>query len=99
MFHDHVAQKLPQFVDLPPIDINEKLGLKSINPDNATIIYESNPADAPEEFKDYKRDIDPNIDLPFSMKEKTHTFTRKNQKLAKALTKSYRKLKKFREYK
>lgn len=32
MYHPHLAQKLPQFVDLPPDDINKHIGIYDITP-------------------------------------------------------------------
>ena len=64
MYHDHIAQKLPQFVDLPPENINELMGLNDITPENSVIVYEMDPANAPEEMKDYKREIDVMAGIP-----------------------------------
>lgn len=58
MYHNHLAQKLPQFVDLAPPDINKIMGLDNMTPENTKIIFESNPESPPEEFKDFPRDID-----------------------------------------
>jgi len=53
----------------------------------------------PEEFKDYPREIDKSIEIPFHLREKTHTGNgRKNQKLAVRLRRSYRHLKKYKNY-
>jgi hypothetical protein len=70
-----------------------------MNPSNAKVIFESDPNNSPVEFKDYPREIDPTIDIPEPLEEKTHTFSRRNQKLARSLIRSYKHLKKYREYK
>jgi hypothetical protein len=55
---------LPQFVDLAPEDVNKALGLYDINPESAEVIFETDPNNAPEEFKDMPRNIDPEITIP-----------------------------------
>ena len=57
-YHDHIAQKLPQFIPQQPFDINKMLGLQEFDKDNLQIIFESDPKSTPAEFKDIKRKID-----------------------------------------
>lgn len=40
-----------------PIDINKKYGLERINKEEMEVIFETDPANPPEEFKDYSRNI------------------------------------------
>lgn len=54
-YHNHLAQKLPQFIPQKPLDINKELGLDSFKKEESTIIYESNPKTSPAEFKDLPR--------------------------------------------
>ena len=70
-----------------------------MNKDETTVIFESDPSNPPEELKDFKRDIDHSIGDPIPLQEKTSSFPRKYQKLSRGLQKSYKRLKKFREYK
>ena len=63
-FHDHIAQKLPQFVPQRPMDINQEIGLDSFTKEETTVIYESNPASVPEEFKDLPRDVNEDLATP-----------------------------------
>lgn len=98
LYHNHVAQKLPYFVQRTPQDINEYLGLTDINKDTATVIYESDPKNTPEEMKDLPRDIDTSLDVPLTFRKKTHEFSKKDLRKAVMLKRSYRDLKKFREY-
>ena len=63
-YHDHIAQKLPQFVPHAPPDINKEFGLEGFAKDDATVIFESNPASTPEELKELPRDIDEDISTP-----------------------------------
>ena len=98
-FHDHFAQKLPQFVKQRPLDINEVTGLSSIrDKDAAQVIFESDPSNLPEEMAHLPRDIDNSLATPLPYATKTHKYSRKQQKLGIALRRSYRSLKKYREY-
>lgn len=100
LYHNHISQKLPQFVKQKPHDINEDVGLESMLKDkNATVIYESNPENAPVEFKDVARDVDRDIDVPLAYRKKTHRFSRESVKKGVALRSSFKTLKKYREYK
>ena len=63
-YHPHHAQKLPQFTEIPPMDLNEILGYKDVTKENVTIIYESHPEKAPEEFEGFTREIDESIEEP-----------------------------------
>jgi hypothetical protein len=49
-------------------------------------------------MKDLPRDIDPTIDAPIPYSTKTHKYSRKMQKKGVLLRRSYRGLKKYREY-
>jgi large subunit ribosomal protein L13 len=42
-FHDHIAQKLPQFIPQAPGDINKEFNLTDVDKENSKIIFESNP--------------------------------------------------------
>ena len=94
-YHDHVAQKLPQFISQIPIDINKELGLNSFSKEDTTIIYESSPKDTPAQFKDLPRDIDQDLATPIPWEKKTHKYQKKSFRKAYALRSSYRKLKKY----
>ena len=99
LYHNHQAQKLPQFVDLLPDDINKHVGTYDITPENAEVIFETDPNNTAEEFKDIPKNIDPETTVPFLYREKTQRTSRKNLKLAKALKGSFHQLKRYREYK
>lgn len=101
LYHDHIAQKLPQFVDLPPENINDLMGLNSMSPENSVVTFESDPLNPPEEFKDYKREIDVTIGIPDHLLKplQTHVGTsRRNEKMAKQLRSSYKGLKRFKKH-
>lgn len=98
-FHPHHKQGLPQFTVPEPEDINEKYTFGTVREKRHEfkIIYESNPNNLPEEFADVERDIDPNIDLPFQLLEKTHTRGKKaiiQNKFAMTQFKAFAKYKK-----
>lgn len=63
-YHEHIAQKLPQFMPRAPIDINKEIGIDSFSKEETTVIYESNPQQSPQEFKDLPRDIEEDIATP-----------------------------------
>ena len=90
LYHNHVAQKLPQFTQKPPQDINLHLGIKGYDPKtDLTVIYESDPANPPEEFKDVKREIDYSIDVPLLQQKKTHTVPMAQVNRSKRLQRNY----------
>jgi large subunit ribosomal protein L13 len=95
-YHDHIAQKLPQFMEQSPIDINKELGLDSIGEKGTTVIFESNPKLSPVEFKDLPREIEQDIATPIPQMKKTHKFSKSTLRKGIILTNSYRKLKKYR---
>lgn len=86
-------------MDLKPADINDHIGMKNLNPEEAEIILETDPASTPAEFKDIPRNVDPESFIPFQYRLKTHRDSRKNFKMAKKLKSSFHQLKKYREYK
>ena len=61
-------------------------------------IYDSDPLNPPEEFKDVKRDIDNEIDSPFGSIKKTHHISRKQIQSSINVQRSFRHLKKYRQY-
>lgn len=65
LYHNHIAQKLPQFVQHKPENINERIDFINMDKSQLIGIYDSNPENPPEEFKDVPRDIDPEVDAPF----------------------------------
>ena len=73
-YHDHIAQKLPQFIAQVPIDINKELGLDGFSKDETTVIYESSPKDSPAQFKDMPREIEEDIATPIPWEKKTHKY-------------------------
>ena len=69
-FHPHFKQGLPQFTEQAPRDINEDLGFGKLveRRHNYKVIFESDPANPPEEFADVERDIDPTFTDPNVLK-------------------------------
>mgnify|MGYP001806847746 CR=1 FL=1 len=65
-YHPHLNQVLPQFVRQKGTNINEDLGLGlgSINKEDTTVVYESNPENPAFEFKDIPREIDESFTYP-----------------------------------
>ena len=60
------------------------MGLNSLSAESTVVAFESDPSNPPEELKDYKREIDGSVEIPFHMREKTHSQTNmKNLKLGK----------------
>lgn len=96
LYHDHLAQKLPQFISQQPLDINKILGIDSFDRQESTVIYESDPKSVPEEFKEHKREIVEDLATPIPWEKKTHKYTKATLYKAHALRGSYRGLKKFR---
>ena len=97
-YHNHIAQKLPQFVPQAPLDINKQIGIDSFDPKETTVIFESNANNTPQELKNIPREIDTlsGIDTPIPLMEKTHKFSRKTIRKSIALKNSFRSLKKYR---
>eukprot|EP00347_Sterkiella_histriomuscorum_P023073 403336055 len=98
LYHNHIAQKLPQFVEQKPEDINEKINLFRMDKSKLVGIYDSDPLNPPEEFKDVKRDIDNEIDSPFGSIKKTHHISRKQIQSSINVQRSFRHLKKYRQH-
>lgn len=94
-YHDHIAQKLPQFISQQPLDINKELGLDNFSKKDTTILYESSPKDSPVQFKDLPREIDNDLATPIPWEKKTHQYKKESFKKAIALKRSYRGLKKY----
>ena len=62
------------------------MGFNSLTPEDSVIRFSSEKNYAiPEEFKDFKVDIDETIDVPLTIRKKTHTQDRENFKLGIAL--------------
>ena len=91
--------KLPQFVKSKPHDINKMLGWDNFTKDNAKVVFESNPENAPEELKHLPRDIDPNFNMPLPYRKKTHTYPREAMRLAVTLRRKQNAIRKFKERK
>ena len=73
-YHPHYAQKLPQFTESPPLDINKELGLGlelQGNKEDYTVVYETNPDDPLRELDGVRREYDEELMIPEHMKEKT----------------------------
>jgi hypothetical protein len=62
-------------------------------------VFETDPKNPPEEFKDFEREIDHYISVPYQYREKTETYSRRNQKLGVGLRNSYKLLRKYKEHK
>ena len=86
-------------MDTVPLDINDAIGYRGLTPENAEVIFESSQTEQAIEFKDFPREIDESITVPIPLREKTHTWHRKNQHMSRNLTRSYKGLKKYREFK
>lgn len=95
-YHNHFAQKLPQFVPQSPLDINQELGIDSFTREDSTVIFESDPAKAPQELKDLPRELEENLAVPLPWQKKTHKFSKATIRKGRALNQSFRGLKKFR---
>ena len=91
-FHPHFKQGLPQFTVPVPDDINEAFDFGKVQErrHNYKVIFESDPANPPEEFADVERDIDQDIDIPLVLRKKTHTESMLNVKYAKVVKSNYR---------
>lgn len=97
-YHDHFAQKLPQFIPQTPLDVNKILGIDGFDKSDSTVIFESNPSQTPEEFKDLPRELDEARDMatPIPWEKKTHKYTKATQRKSISLRNSYRALRKYR---
>lgn len=69
-FHTY-SNILPQFTEILPRDINEDLGLDNITKDSHIVNYMST-SELPEELKELELDIDETMDVPETIKKKTH---------------------------
>ena len=94
-FHEHFAQKLPQFLPKQPLDINKELGLDSFSKEETTVVFESDPSKTPEQFKEIPREIDQEISTPIPWEKKTHKYGKDSYRKAITLKRSYRALKKY----
>ena len=94
-YHDHLAQKLPQFLPQRPLDINKELGIDSFTMEESTVIFESNPKETPAEFKDLPSDIEEDISSPIPWQRKTHKYSKDTLRKGKALNNTFRGLKKY----
>ena len=76
---------LPQFTKPTGFDINEHFDLDNFNdPTKYKVIFESDPANAPEYLKDLPREYDESITKPLHMQEKTTTNPKENMFMAAA---------------
>lgn len=85
--------KLPQFTRRDPLDVNEHfmLGDKlKEHSDEFKIIYASDPANIPEEFKHLDVDFDEDIDTPYIMEPKTHTEPKHNYFVQAAINRHHK---------
>jgi hypothetical protein len=58
------------------------MGIDSLKNKDINVIKFSTSDKIPEEFKDYKVDVDNSMSDPLTIRKKTHTEDRKNIKLA-----------------
>lgn len=94
-FHEHFAQKLPQFLPKQPLDINKELGLDNFSKEETTVVFESDPAKTPEQFKEIPREIDQEISTPIPWEKKTHKYGKDSYRKAITLRRSYKGLGKY----
>lgn len=78
-----------------PLDINKELGLDSFSKEDTTVVYESNPAKTPEQFKELPREIEENLDTPIPWEKKTHKYGKDSFRKAITLRRAYRGLGKY----
>merc|ERR1712032_307647 len=98
-YHTYHHVGLPQFMEPKPSDINKELGIDKITKDTHIITYSASPdGSVPEEFKDFRQEIDPTIGEPLLFKEKTHTDPKSNFHLGYALKKSYKNFRRFKTH-
>jgi large subunit ribosomal protein L13 len=98
--HPHLAQKLPQFMEPEPKDINDHFSVNNLaDKEKYEITFATDPTNLPEELKDLDVNIDEQIDELYHLKEKTHTMPKTNLFLAKGLRQNYRALRKYRKHK
>ena len=88
---------LPQFMEQVPDDINDHLGFTDLTPDNSVIQYAS--GEIPEEFKDFSQELDETLDIPLTIRDKTHTSHRQNYKLGGAIRRSHKNQKRYKVHK
>ena len=99
-FHPHFAQKLPQFTEPNPRDVNKHFGLDSIkDPESYEVIFESNPSQAPEELAQHPRNIDESIGLPHHLMPKEFSEPKTNLFQSALQRRNWRALRKYRKHK
>ena len=99
-YHPHFAQKLPQFTESPPLDINEILELdyEKANKEDLTVIYESHPHDPDPALEGVKREYDEDMMIPKHLRPKTTTEPKYNQLAQRKRWKLIRKYRKLQRY-
>ena len=98
-YHPHFNQKLPQFTESPPLDINKILGLDLVdmkeNPQDYTVIHESKPDDPLEDIKDVKREYEDLEMVPAHLQSPKMINPKANLRISKANNLRIKKLRKL----
>jgi len=98
-YHPHLAQKLPQFTEPEPIDINKEYNFEMsslTDPNQYKIIFESKPDEKDEQFDNHTREIDESMSKPAHLIKKTHTDPKSNLFMASYYRSDYRKFRRYR---
>jgi large subunit ribosomal protein L13 len=99
-YHNHQGQHLPQFINQPLPDPNKLYGTIDMdNLQNYKIVYESNPEQPLEEFKDVERDYDENLTRLYPHYLDEYREDPRNRKIEKKFEVYKSKLKRYKEYK
>lgn len=67
---------LPQFVPPLPRDINEDINFDATAESGSKILYASDPSKLPEEFSHLPLDLDDSVEIPITLRTKTHSQPR-----------------------
>ena len=98
-YHQFFNQKLPQFTESPPLDINKLIGLDledvKANPQDYTITYEENPNDPLEALKDVKRELGDQMVIPHHLQKPRMINPKANLRISKANNLKIKKLRKL----
>lgn len=88
---------LPQFTEIIPGDMNEELGINKIDPKDHILTYASDRENIPEELKELTIEWDDTMDIPMTIRKKTHTQPRDNFKLGHNIKTSYKNFGRFKD--
>jgi hypothetical protein len=83
-YHNWTHVGLPQFTRQLPRDITHYMSMDDVTKDTYDIVYETDPASTPAEFKDFDRVLDRKLVVPEALLDKPYRTNVKNRRLGRA---------------